>query len=216
AGVGGVILVSGGFAVASVMLLPGSMTRARALAALASPVLALIALAGLDLATASGSGHYTGSILHAHSAGEVRDVIVRRYSAAWRELRNHAMPVATALAILSCVQAWRRRDRLLAPVALDPAWLAAFAGGLAAGLLGSLSEDSGPVLLVVAVFTLGCLAAYLWGRPRGYAAQSRQAPRRTISCSATVSGIAALSRSIARSRPASEKGVTRPQLTQTR
>ncbi|TML00137.1 MAG: hypothetical protein E6G34_01170 [Actinobacteria bacterium] len=166
AGVGGVILISGGFAVASVLLLPGSMTRARALAVLASPVLALIALAGLDLATANGSGHYTGSILHAHSTGEVRDVIVRRYSAAWRELRNHAMPVATALALSSSVHALRRRDRLLAPVAVDPAWLAAFAGGLVAGLLGSLSEDSGPVLLVVAVFTLGCLAAYLWGRPR--------------------------------------------------
>jgi len=185
AGVGGVILISGGFAVASVMLLPGSITRARALAVLASPVLALVALAGLDLATANGGGHYTGSILHAHSAGEVRDVIVRRYGAAWRELRNHAMPVATALALLSSVQAWRRKDRLLAPVAVDPAWLAAFAGGLAAGLLGSLSEDSGPVLLVVAVFTLACVAAYLWGRPRATprspgrrrGAQSRALPR---------------------------------------
>jgi len=52
-------------------------------------------------------------------------------------------------------------------------------------LLGSLSEDSGPVLLVVAVFTLGCLAAYLWGRPRTTprsrgrhrAARSRALPR---------------------------------------
>jgi len=86
---------------------------------------------------------------------------------------------------LSCVQAWRRRDRLLAPVAVDPAWLAAFAGGLAAGLLGALSEDSGPVLLVVAVFTLGCVAAYLWGRPhtrprnrdKRRAARSRALPR---------------------------------------
>jgi len=185
AGVGGVILISGGFAVASVMLLPGSITRMRALAVLVSPVLALVALAGLDLATANGGGHYTGSILHASSAGEVRDVIVRRYGAASRELRNHAMPVATALVILSCVQAWRRRDRLLAPVAVDPAWLAAFAGGLAAGLLGALSEDSGPVLLVVAVFTLGCVAAYLWGRPhtrtrnrdKRRAARSRALPR---------------------------------------
>jgi hypothetical protein len=48
----------------------------------------------------------------------------------------------------------------------DPAWMAALAGGLAAGVLGSLVEDSGPVLLVVAVFALGCVTAYLWGRPR--------------------------------------------------
>ncbi len=54
----------------------------------------------------------------------------------------------------------RRRERLLAPVDCDPAWLAALAGGLAAGVVGALSEDSGPVLLVVAVFVL-CLPARL-------------------------------------------------------
>ena len=59
----------------------------------------------------------------------------------------------------------RRRERLLAPVAQDPAWQAAFAGGLTAGVVGALVEDSGPVLLVVAVFALGCVLTYLWGRP---------------------------------------------------
>jgi hypothetical protein len=165
AGVGGVILVSGGFAVATVMLLPGAVTRRRALLMLATPPLALVLLAILDLATAHGSGHYSGSILHASSAGELRDVIVRRYGAAWRELKNHAMPFATALALLCSALAVRRRERLLAPVFSDPGWLAAFAGGLTAGIVGALSEDSGPVLLVVAVFALGCVASYLWGRP---------------------------------------------------
>jgi hypothetical protein len=165
AGVGGVILVSAGFAVATVMLLPGAVTRRRALIVLISPVLALVALAVLDLATAHGSGHYTGSILHARSAGDLRDVIVRRYKAAWDELHNHAMPVATAVALVYAAVGVRRRALLLAPVAQDRVWQAAFAGGLTAGVVGALVEDSGPVLLVVAVFTLGCVAAYLWGRP---------------------------------------------------
>ena len=43
AGVGGVILVSAGFAVASVMLLPGALTRRRALIVLAAPLVALVA-----------------------------------------------------------------------------------------------------------------------------------------------------------------------------
>jgi hypothetical protein len=165
AGVGGVILVSAGTAVATVMLLPGALTRRRALIVLIAPVVALVLLAALDLATAHGSGHYTGSILHARSLGDLRDVIVRRYSAAWGELHNHAMPVATALALLSGVFGLRRRERLLAPVAGDPVWLAALCGGLAAGVVGALVEDSGPVLLVVAVFTLGCVLTYLWARP---------------------------------------------------
>jgi hypothetical protein len=165
AGVGGVILVAAGFAVAIAMLLPGALTRKRALGVLVAPVLALIALAALDLTTAHGSGHFTGSILHARSAGDLRDVIVRRYGAAWDELKNHAMSFATAFALLYAGLGLRRRDRLLAPVAGDPVWRAAFAGGLTAGLIGALVEDSGPVLLVVAVFVLGCVATYLWSAP---------------------------------------------------
>ena len=166
AGVGGVILVGAGAAVATVMLLPGALTRKRALIVLIAPILALVALAALDLATAHGGGHYTGSILHARSPGDLRDVIVRRYTAAFGELHNHAMPVATLLALLCATLGLRRRERLLAPVAGDPAWQAALCGGLSAGIVGALVEDSGPVLLVVAVFALICVLAYLWGRPR--------------------------------------------------
>ncbi|HEY4996647.1 MAG TPA: hypothetical protein VII03_01550, partial [Solirubrobacteraceae bacterium] len=166
AGVGGVILVSAGFAVAVASLTSGAITRTRAIVVLASPLFALIALAVLDLLSAHGSGHYTGSILHASSAGELRDVIVRRYKAAWGELHNHAMPVATALALACTVLAIRLRERLLAPVAGDPGWFAVLLGGLTAGVVGAFSEDSGPVLLVVAVFALGCVASYLWARPR--------------------------------------------------
>jgi len=165
AGVGGVILVSAGTAVATVMLLPGQLTRKRALIVLIAPVAGLLALAVLDLLTAHGSGHFTGSILHARSTGDLRDVIERRYSAAYDELKHGAMPVATVLALLAASLGLRRRERLLAPVANDPAWLAALAGGLTAGVVGALTEDSGPVLFVVAVFVLICLLGYLSGQP---------------------------------------------------
>ena len=165
AAVGGVILVCLGTAVATVLLLPGRVTRKRAMIVLLSPLAGLLALAVLDLAAAHGTGHYAGSILHARSAGDLRDVLERRYSAAWHELRNHAMPAATAIALLCAVLGLRWRERLLAPVGADRAWQAALAGGLAAGVVGALVEDSGPVLLVVAVFALGCVLSYLWGRP---------------------------------------------------
>jgi hypothetical protein len=184
AGVGGVILVSAGTAVATVLLLPGALTRRRGLLVLISPVVGLVALAALDLLTAHGTGHYTGSVLHARSAGDIRDIIVRRYTAAYDELKHGAMPLATALTLFAAILGVRRRERLLAPVHSDPAWLAALAGGLAAGVVGALTEDSGPVLLVVAVFALGCLLGYLWSAPpvrlmesrtpgRSHAARSR-------------------------------------------
>jgi hypothetical protein len=166
AGVGAVILVCAGFAVATVILLPGTITRRRALTVMIAPVVGLVALAGIDLATAHGGGHFTGSVLHVRSAGDVRDIIVRRYGAAWNELKNHMMPIATALALTYAAAGIRWRDRLLTPVAGDPAWLAALAGGLAAGVVGALAEDSGPVLLVVAMFALGCVVSYLWHGPK--------------------------------------------------
>ncbi len=166
AGVGGVILVCVSFALAAAMLAPGALTRRRAVLVLAAPVLGLIALAAIDLLTAHGSGHYTGSVLHAHSAGEIRDLIVRRYRAAWVELKNRAMPVAAVLSLGAGVIFALRRRELLAPVQNDPGWEAALLGSLAAGVAGALVEDSGPVLLVVAVFTLGSVLAYLSGAPR--------------------------------------------------
>jgi hypothetical protein len=166
AGVGGVILVSFSFAIAAIMLAPGALTRRRALVVLISPLAGLLALACIDLATAHGGGHFTGSVLHVRSAGDLRDILVRRYGAAWDELRNQAMPVATALTLACAALGLREPARLLVPVGRDPGWLAALSGGLAAGIVGALVEDSGPVLLVVAVFALVCVLGYLWGRPR--------------------------------------------------
>lgn len=177
AGVGGVILVSAGTAVATAMLLPGRLTRRQALLVLLAPAAGLVALAALDLATAHGSGHFTGSILHARSAGDLRDVIERRYEAAYEELKHGAMPVATALCLMAAAIGVRRRERLLAPVAGDPAWLAALTGGLAAGVVGALTEDSGPVLFVVAVFALICVLGYLWGAPPGRGLEAANARR---------------------------------------
>ncbi|MGH2864779.1 MAG: hypothetical protein ACRDJX_05965 [Solirubrobacteraceae bacterium] len=163
AGVGSIILVAFGFAVAAAMLTQGALTRRRAVIVLISPIAGLAVLAALDLVTVHGAGHFTGSVLDVRSAADARDIIVRRYAAAWKELRDHAMPVATICALLCAAIAVRRRALLLAPVDEDPGWLAALAGGLAAGVVGALVEDSGPVLLVVAVFALGCVVAYLWG-----------------------------------------------------
>jgi hypothetical protein len=179
AGVGGAVLVAFGFAVAVAMLLPGAASRRRALIVLLSPLAALLALAVVDLSSAAGRGHFTGTVLDARSGTDLWELIVRRYEAAWRELTRGAMPFATALALAAALTALRLRKRLLSPVGGDAAWLAALCGSLAAGLLGSLIEDSGPVLLVVAVFTGACAGCYLWAtpRPRPAAAQVARGAR---------------------------------------
>jgi hypothetical protein len=179
AGVGGVILVCAGTAVATVMLLPGALTRRRALGALGAPVLGLVVLIAIDLASAHGTGHFTGSILDARSPQDLRDLVARRYTAAWDELQSGTMPIATAIALLGAALGVRRRERLLSPVAGDPGWRAALTGGLVAGVVGALVEDSGPVLLVVAVFVLGCVLAYLWAEPPPLSASPPSSPGRS-------------------------------------
>jgi hypothetical protein len=91
------------------------------------------------------------------------------------------MPLATALALALCALAIRRREALLEPVRQDPAWQAALAGGLTAGVVGALVEDSGPVLLVVAVFALGCVASYMCAAPPAASAGTPGRPRESRS-----------------------------------
>jgi hypothetical protein len=163
AGVGGVILVAAGTAVATLLLLPGGLTRLRVAAALATPLVALVALAAIDLATAGGRGHYTHDVIQVHSAANLHDVIVRRYGLAWEQLKRKDLLTATVIGALAV--AYALRNRRLFAVLPDPAWRAALFGGLAAGIAGALTEDSGPMLFVVAIFVLACVTAYIRGAP---------------------------------------------------
>jgi len=165
AGVGGVILVSFSFALAAAMMLPGLLTRRRAVIVVLCPPGALVALAAIDLATAHGGGHFTGTVLQAHSPGELHDLIVRRYTTAWQALDSVSMALALGVSLLLALASLRRADLVLAPVGGDRAFAAALAGGLAAGAVGTLVEDSGPLLLVSAVLALACVLAYLHARP---------------------------------------------------
>jgi hypothetical protein len=163
AGVGGVILVAAGTAVATLMLLPGGLTRLRLAAAVATPVIALVALAAIDLATAGGRGHYTHDVIQVHSAANLHDIVVRRYGLAWEQLKRKDLLTATVIGLLAV--AYALRNRSLFAVLPDPAWRAALFGGLSAGVVGALTEDSGPLLFVVAVFVLACVTAYIRGAP---------------------------------------------------
>ena len=165
ADVGGVITVGGGIAVMAVLMLPGTPSRRMIVLALLAPILALVGLALLDLAT-GGNGHFTRTILKADSAHALWDVVVRRYTLAFNVLRTGAMPFITVLAILASAYALRYRERVYAPLRGSPAWRGALAGGLAASVVGALFNDSGPILLVFGVFVLACVTAYVRGDPK--------------------------------------------------
>jgi hypothetical protein len=165
ADVGGVITVGGGAAVATLFMLPGGITRRAVALACVVPIAALAGLAALDLAT-GGNGHFTRTVLHADGNNALQDIVVRRYELAFNALKRGLMPFATAIAALTIVYGLKYRDRIFAPLAGSDVWRAALAGSLAAGIVGSLSNDSGPLLLVVSTFALVATTVYIRGDPR--------------------------------------------------
>lgn len=164
ADVGGVITVGVGTAVGTLMMLPKRPSKKVIALALLSPLVALAALALLDIVTGA-NGHFTRSVLHANNQG-LKDVFIRRYELAGNALIRGRMPAIVLAGALAVSFAYRNREWLYAPLRGDYAWRAALVASLAAGIGGSISNDSGPLLFVVAIFALGCATAYIQGDPR--------------------------------------------------
>jgi hypothetical protein len=174
AGVGAAFIVAGASAVAAMMMLPGRMSARRILILILSPVIGLGLLAGLDALTAGGQGHLSNSVLSLDSFGAFFETVERRSTLAWQQLWRDAMPVVTLLCLLAAAFAIRNRD-ILKPFD-GPIWPAALVGGLAGGLVGSFTEDSGPLLIVVATVTLAGVCSYLLGRPSPADTETRSRP----------------------------------------
>jgi hypothetical protein len=164
ADVGGVITGSVGAAVAALFMLPGRVRPRVAVAVfVAVPVLAVGALALLDLVTGAQS-HFSRNVLEAHDSVSFWETVRRRYEFAYHALVRGRMPFVFGLSLVAVGVALAYRDRLYSRLP-GPAWRAAMAGGLAAGIAGALTNDSGPLLFVVAVFVLGVVTAYVVAAP---------------------------------------------------
>ncbi|MEA2149403.1 MAG: hypothetical protein QOD69_1233 [Solirubrobacteraceae bacterium] len=164
ADVGGVITVGAGVAAAALVMLPRRPSWRRIALAAIVPVIAIVALALLDLAT-GGNGHFTRTVLHADSGTALWDIAKRRYTLAFNVFTLGAMPFVVVVAALAVAYALRYRDRIYAPLRDSPGWFAAFVGGLTASIAGALFNDSGPLLFVFGVFVLACATAYVRGAP---------------------------------------------------
>lgn len=165
ADVGGVITVGAGFAVATVLMLPGRWTWRRGVAVVAVPVLGLGLLAAIDVVTA-GNSHFSRSVLGAGSFDELFKTFERRYELAYNQLISKLIPVLTGLALLAAIYGLRWRSTLLSSVEGQASWGAALAGALAGSIAGALTNDSGPVIVVYGLITASFIVAYLRGDPR--------------------------------------------------
>ncbi|MEA3076961.1 MAG: hypothetical protein QOF60_1869 [Actinomycetota bacterium] len=177
ADVGGVVTISAAFAVAGLATRSVRPRPALLLAIAAVPVAAVGLLIAADLVF-GGGGHLANNLTRASGGRELWELVARRYELAFGVLVDPANAVALAIACLVVVFAYRNRRTLLPPELAPPgrAWTATLVGGLAGGVAGALSNDSGPILLVNAVVALAAVAAYLRGRPAGQVIDATNSP----------------------------------------
>lgn len=162
ADVGGVITVAAAMTAAVIALRPARPRLATLALGVAVPLVALGSLIVVDLAIGR-RGHLLDNLTRASGPGELWELVARRYQLALGILLDAGN--ALALAVCCLVVAWAYRNRGVVFADLTPGWRAALIGGLAGGVAGALSNDSGPVLLVNAVISLGAVTAYLAGGP---------------------------------------------------
>jgi hypothetical protein len=165
ADVGGVLTVGGGFAVATLIMLPGGITRRALLVAALVPFLAIGGLILLDLGL-SGGGHLSRNLTRSEGSADLLELVTRRYQLAFGVLRKGRTLTTFLGAALGIAFAVRNRALLYAPVrARSRAWVAALVGGLGCGVMGAVTNDSGPLLLTNAVISLAAVTAYVQGCP---------------------------------------------------
>jgi hypothetical protein len=169
ADVGGVITVGMGVAVATLLMLPGGITKRALVATALVPVAAIAFLIVIDLGL-SGGDHLSRNLLRTENSGELWELVSRRYELAFRVLKSGRTPAYFLGAALAVAFALRNRRWLYANLP-HRSWAAVLVGGLAAGIAGTLTNDSGPVLLVNAVIALAGVTAYILGGTYAKAAE---------------------------------------------
>ena len=159
ADVGAAIVLPAGAAVAAAVAL-GSR-RAMVLVILA-PVACVAALVLVDVVLGGGA-HLTRSVLDAgglHSAGDAFERRVRLAALSFRRGAN--VPYLVLVAAFAGLAIWRWRD-LLAWFGARSA-VAGLLGAAVATVIGTASNDSGAVLLIVGTLALAAATAFAWAR----------------------------------------------------
>ena len=165
ADVGGVITLGAGAGAAVLASLPGGISRRAIVVALLVPVLAVGALAAIDVVT-GGDSHLTRSVLAADSPGELVDIVERRFDISWDNLKQGTTPLSVTLLAIALAYGVLRRRELFRELNGDRAFAAGMWGTLAATVVGALANDSGPTIFLIGATALVLAALYLKGKPR--------------------------------------------------
>jgi hypothetical protein len=114
----------------------------------------------IDLAT-GGDAHFTRSVLRAGGLKETAEIAQRRLELSYHSLGSAPIAVLVTIATIALVAGVRFRQRLLRPLQRAPGLRAGLYGALIAVVAGALSNDSGPIILLIGTSYLALSAVYL-------------------------------------------------------
>ncbi len=160
ADVGAVPTVVAGATVAALVAAGDVAWRTRIAILIVTPIAGLAALALLDLTT-GGDAHFSRSVLEAGGLDEIADIAERRVRLSYRSLGRGAIPFLVVFALLGLAVGFRYRRAVLAATEAAPGVRAGVYGLLAAVLAGALTNDSGPIILLIGSSYLAFTAVYL-------------------------------------------------------
>src|SRR5919199_5466469 len=164
ADVGGVITLGAGAAAAYLASLGRRPSRRALAVAVLVPIAAVLALIGLDLLTGGGA-HLTRSVVHGNGVGDVLDIVRRRLIISVSGLKRWTTAATCAAGIVAFYYGVRRREELFAPLRDHPIFMAGIWGAFAATVVGTLSNDSGPLIFEVGLMMLLLATGYARNRP---------------------------------------------------
>jgi hypothetical protein len=104
-------------------------------------------------------------VLQAGGLDQIADVAERRVRLSYRSLGRGMIPFLVAFALVALTVGFRRRRTLLASTEAFRGVRAAVYGLLAAVLVGALTNDSGPIILLIGSSYLLFTAVYLAAVP---------------------------------------------------
>ncbi len=157
ADVGAAIILPAGAAVGAAVCLG---TRRGFVIAMLVPIAALAALMAADVFL-GGEAHLTRSLLDAGGLEEAGDVLERRVRlAADSFTKGSNLPFLAGAVLVIGIGVWKRRT--IRGWFTERAAFAGFVGAAAAAAIGTVSNDSGVVLLILGTVFCLSMAAYAW------------------------------------------------------
>lgn len=135
--------------------------RRRLIAVVAAPLIAVGGLIAVDLAI-GGDAHLSRSVLDAGGLDELGQVVERRVRLGAASFTRFFGSFFFLAALVGIVAGVVRRERILGWFSNRPAVRAGFIGGIVAAVVGSLANDSGALLLMVAMAYLSAYAGLVW------------------------------------------------------